>query len=225
MMTENVVRFIDYIIVFFAGVGLSFTPCVFPLIPITISAITPRAQGSKSKGLLLSLIYVSGIATTYAILGLIAGLTGTLFGKISTHPISYVVVGIACIIFGLSMFDVVRLPLPRITTKGSSARTGFFSLFIFGMVAGLVVGPCTAPVLGSLLLYVGTRQNLFVASTLLLTFGYGVGFVLMLAGAFSGLLQGLPKAGRWMVWVKRFCGGALILFGISFLIKAGRLLI
>ncbi|MFC1703249.1 cytochrome c biogenesis protein CcdA [Candidatus Omnitrophota bacterium] len=224
-MDPYVVKVIDYFSVFGAGVIVSFTPCIYPLIPITLSVIAPKAEGSRSRGLYLSLVYVSGIAVTYSILGLIAGLTGTLFGKISSHPVSYAVIGVACIVFGLSMAEVIRLPVRQISLQRKTPKGDFISLFIFGLISGLAIGPCVFPIVSSLLLYVASKQNLILATSLLFTFAFGMGFTLVLTGTFSSLLVSLPKPGRWMLWVKRIGGLVLVGIGIYFLIKTGRMLL
>ena len=214
------VKIIDYFLVFGAGLMVSFTPCIYPLIPITLSTIVPKAEGSRLKAFYLSLVYVLGIAITYSVLGLIAGLTGTLFGNISTHPLSYLAIGISCILLGLSMLEILRIPIRPILNIKIFPKQGFVSTFLFGLVSGLVIGPCTFPVLSSLLIYVSDKKNIFLGATLLFTFAYGLGFVLILVGTFSGLLASLPKPGRWMVWIKRLCGASLVLIGIYFILKS-----
>lgn len=105
---------LDYFIAFLGGVLVNFTPCVYPLIPVTVGYIGVRASGSKRKGFILSLIYVTGVAFTYSILGLLASFTGTLFGKVTTHPITYLFAGGVIILFGFSLLDLFILPLPNI---------------------------------------------------------------------------------------------------------------
>ncbi len=94
----------DYLYVFLGGIALSFTPCVYPLLPVTAGYIGITAGGSKLKGLFFSLIYVTGLAIIYSALGIIAVLTGNMFGGISSHPLTFAVVGVVFIVFGLFMF-------------------------------------------------------------------------------------------------------------------------
>ena len=103
----------DYLFAFLGGLFFSFTPCVYPLIPISIGYIGIRAGQSKLAGLLLSLAYVTGIALTYSMLGLVASLTGTIFGRVSAHPAIHLVIGIIIILFGLSMLDLFAVTLPN----------------------------------------------------------------------------------------------------------------
>ena len=215
-----------FAVVFAAGVLVSFTPCVYPVIPLTLGYIGARSVGSKWKGFLLSLVYVLGIAITYAILGAIASLTGKLFGTIGSSPISYFIIANVCLLLALSMLGVIRIPqLSLGEPKTSEGKGNIIGAFGVGLLAGIIVGPCTAPVLAAVLLYVGSQQNVVYGFSLLFVFGYGVGFLLILLGTFTGLLASIPKSGVWLKRVEHFFGWALILVAQYFLVKAGILLI
>lgn len=217
---------LGFIAVFLAGIAVSFTPCVYPVIPLTLGFIGARSAGGKWKGFLLSLIYVLGMATTYAILGALASLSGKLFGQVGSSPVSYFIIANVCLILGLSMLDVFQIP--QISFIGShlpQKKGGYFEAYVVGLFSGLIVGPCTAPVLAAILVYVGTKQNFLYGLSLLFVFGYGVGFLLILLGTFTGLLASIPKAGVWLERVKRLFGWFLILAAEYFLIKMGGLLI
>ena len=206
---------------------VSFSPCVYPLVPMTLSFIDAEAEAgaSRLRGLFLSLIYVLGLAVTYSLLGIIASLTGRLFGQISTHPVSLLIVGNACIIAGLSFLDVFHIHFTKIALQNKvKKRGGYVAAFFFGLTSGLVVGPCTAPALGTALVYVASRQNVFYGASILFVFAYGVGFLLILVGTFSSFLLSLPKPGNWLLRMKKICGYFLIATGEYFLIKAGRLM-
>ena len=215
---------LDFLIAFGAGVLISFTPCVYPLIPITIGYVGATARGSRLKGFFISLIYSLGIATTYCILGGIASLTGSVFGQIAGTPWPYLVVGNVCVLLGLVVLDVFTIPVFNLSPVKVKPK-GFISTFIFGMVAGLVVGPCTAPALASILIYVGTKQNVIYGMIVLFCFAYGVCATLILAGTFSGILANLPKSGNWLNIVKKAYGLILIGMGEYFFIQAGRYLL
>ena len=212
---------LDLLIAFAAGVLVSFTPCVYPLVPITVGYIGGSARGSRLKGFILSVIYALGIATTYSILGAVASLTGKVFGQIAGSPWPYFIVANACIFFGLVLLDVFRIPLPTFSVKRIEPK-GIISVFLFGMISGLVVGPCTAPALATILVYVGTKQNLVYGMSLLFCFAYGLCTVLILAGTFSSMLVNLPKSGMWIERAKKLCGLVLIGIGEYFLIQSGR---
>lgn len=218
---------IAYVAVFLGGVLVSFTPCIYPVIPITISYIGATSAGSKGRAFLLSLFYVWGLALTYSILGAFAALTGRLFGQISTNPLVYFLVGNVCLLLGLSMLGIFELPIPGFlkTQKTFSKGKGIISSFFVGMASGLVVGPCTAPPLAVILAYVATKQNLIFGMTLLFVFAFGMGLLLIILGTFTGLLTSLPKAGAWLNRMKKIFGWILIIMAEYFLITMGKLLI
>jgi len=216
---------ISYLTAFLAGIAVSFSPCVYPLVPVTLSFIGVKAGLSRIKGLSLSLVYVLGLAITYSILGLFTSLTGRLFGEVSRHPISSLIIGNACIIAGLSFLDVININFTGIRLQNKIKRTGgYFSCFLLGLASGLVVGPCTAPVLGTILLIVAKRQNILYAVSLLFVFAYGMGFLLILAGVFGSLFLSFSKSKNWLNRIKKFSGFVLIGIGEYFIIQAGRLM-
>ena len=200
---------LDFFKAFLGGVGISLTPCIYPLIPITAGYIGANAAGSRLKGFFLSLVYVTGVAVTYSILGLLASLTGTFFGRISTNPITYMIVGVIIILFGISMLGLFHIHLPRIIKVHNHEKGNYFSAFFLGLSSGLVASPCLTPVLGSILIYLTTKKNLIYGVTLLFSFAYGMGLVLILAGTFSAILVNFPKTGKWMAYIK--IAGAIIL--------------
>lgn len=209
---------LDYFIAFFGGVLLSFTPCVYPLMPITASFIGARAAGSKLKGFTLSLVYVSGVAITYSILGLLASLMGKFFGSISSNPLTYIFVGVIVILFGISMLDIFTISLPNLFRLPILKKNNYFSTFLLGMSSGLIVSPCITPVLGAILVYLTTKRNLLYGTTLLFSFAYGMGLILVLIGTFSSILVNLPKSGRWMLYIKKLCALVLVGIGMYFII-------
>lgn len=212
-----------FIIVFISGVIVSFTPCVYPLLPVTVGLIGARAGGSKSKGFFLSLVYVSGIALVYSILGAIASITGRVFGSLTNKPIVYFGVGNIFLLLGLSMLGVFNIPLPKMLWRPNLKTSGIAQAFLLGLVSGLIVGPCTAPVLGALLVFVGTKQNVLYGMSLLFVFAYGMGTLLILVGTFTSFLTTIPKSGEWMERIKKVCGWVLILAAEYFFIKMGGL--
>ncbi len=213
-------------IVFLAGVLTSFTPCVYPMIPVTVTYIGGASAGTRGRAFRRSLVYVLGITLIYSALGAFAALTRRFFGGISTNPWIYFIVANLIILFGLNMLDVIPLRMPAFLTRGRVASgTGYTGAFLMGIASGFVAAPCTAPVLGTLLIYVASQQNVIYGSSLLFTFAFGLGFLLLLLGTFTGLMVNLPKAGPWMVWVKKGFGFAMLLMGEYFLVKMGRFLL
>jgi cytochrome c-type biogenesis protein len=210
---------LDYFIVFWAGVLVSFTPCVYPVMPLTAGFIAgANVSGRRRTGFVLSLIYVLGMAISYCALAVFAVATGKIFGQIQNTPLFYGTIGALLVLFGLVMLDVVRLPYIGLQFKQNRPKD-VGAVLLFGMTSGLIVGPCTAPVLATLLTYIASKQNLFYGISLLFVFSYGVGASLILVGTFSGLLTMLPKSGQWLQRIKQVSGGILIAAGLYFFYK------
>jgi len=219
-------NFLDYFIVFWAGVLVSFTPCVYPVMPLTASFIAGiNTQGTKLMGFMISLIYVFGLALTYCALAVFAALTGKMFGQIQNSPVIFIVVSNVLIFFSLVMFDVIPIPNFGLNIHNKIKTKNIWTVILFGMASGLVIGACTAPILGTLLLYISSKQNIFHGVSLMFVFSYGIGASLILVGTFSGILGNLPKSGVWLIRVKQFCGLILIVAAQYFLVKAGMLML
>lgn len=212
---------------FAAGVLTSFTPCVYPLIPVTIGIIGAKGATRRAHAFFLSLLYVIGLACVYAGLGIFAALSGHLFGTIGSSAWTYLVVGNLFILFALSMLEVLSLQIafPCAGRVGKGRSQGFLSAFFFGCVSALVAGPCTTPVLGALLTYVATRQNVVFGGLMLFVFALGMGFLLVLVGTFTGILAALPRSGAWMVTLKKVFGVLMLGIGEYFIFKAGQLML
>ena len=209
------------------GVLVGFTPCTYPLIPVTVGFIGALGSSSRLLGFLLSLFYVLGMAVTYSIMGAAAVLSGRIFGQMQTTPWTYFIMANLCIIMGLAMMDVfsVSLPVPQklIKLTGSRKKKGFFSSFLIGATSGVIIGPCTAPVLAVLLGFVAMRTNLALGVSLLFVFAFGMGTLLMIVGTFAGLIASLPRTGIWMTKINFIFGLILIGAGEYFLFTAGTL--
>jgi cytochrome c-type biogenesis protein len=224
-ITIKDISFLSYVIVFLGGIFTSLTPCVYPLIPVTIGYIGANSVRSRGRAFFLSLFYVLGIATVYSCLGAIAALGGSIFGQISTNPWTYLIVGNIFLFLGLSMMDVFVLQLPGFLIPKStpSVKKGLFGAYFIGISAGLVMGPCTAPILGAVLTYVASRQNIFLGISFLFTYALGIGFILLVVGTFTGMAVSLPKSGKWLNLLKKVFGIVLIICAQYFFIQAGRM--
>jgi thiol:disulfide interchange protein DsbD len=219
--------FLAYLAAFIGGVLVSFTPCMYPLIPITVSFIGSHSKGARCDGFFLSLFYVLGTSLTYTILGSIAGLTGGFFGAIQTNPWTNLIMANIFILMGLSMLDVFSLPLPRIFSSPmfTLRKKGYLGSLLLGIASGIIMSPCSAPVLAVLLTYVATKQNIIYGMSLLFVFAFGMGSLLIILGTFTGLLTSLPKSGPWMVAIQKLFGWIFIGIGEYFLIVAGKFMV
>lgn len=216
---------------FVGGVLTSLTPCVYPMIPITAAIVGGQSadeRASKLRPALLTLTYVAGLALVYSALGVFAGLTGTLFGSVSTNPWLYFAMANVLVLAGLSMLDVVPIRLPagimaRAANMGTAGR--FSGALLMGAMSGLVAAPCSAPVMAAVLTWVTVTHSATLGFVYLLTFSLGMCALLVVVGLSSGSLARLPRAGAWMVTVKRIF--ALVMLGAAeyYLIKMGQLLI
>lgn len=220
-----------YPVAFLAGLLISFTPCVYPIIPIQLgfiggqTATAPTGRGRASwRGFTLSVLFVVGMAIVYAALGAFASLTGTLFGIWAASPWTYLVVANVILLLALSMLDVIQIPTPQFLANWNPDRKGkgYMSALLIGASSGLVVGPCTAPALGAALAYVGAQGNIFFGTSVLFVFAIGMGALMVVLGTFSGTLSALPSSGVWMVKLKKGFGFAMILIAQYLLIQAGQ---
>lgn len=211
--------------VYLGGILISFTPCVYPVAPITIAFIGAHSSGSRWNGFGLSLIYVLGMAVTYTLLGGLAALSGKLFGQIQTNPWTHFLLANICILMGLSQLGALSLPwqTPRCFAKlqRREKTTGAWGSFLVGVMSGLVVGPCTAPVLAMLLSCVASRQNMIWGMSLLFVFSLGMGTLLIFMGTCAGLLSSLPRSGPWLARISHLAGWILLAMGEYLLINAG----
>ena len=210
-------------VVFAAGVLTSFTPCVYPMIPVTVTFIGGAAGGNRWRAFSLSSVYVLGLASVYSILGVVTALLGKQFGNFTRSPWIYAAVGVVVAVFGVTLLDWVSIPVPgflgKVQSKGVR-KGGYLGAALMGMAAGFVAAPCTAPVLGLLLVYVANTRDVIWGGSLLLVFALGLGFLLLILGIFSGLLANMPKAGAWMDRIKKVFGVGMLFIAVWFFYQA-----
>ena len=205
------------VLIFFFGFLTSLTPCVYPLIPITLAVLGTKEDRSKLTSFLISISYVVGIGITYALLGVIAAQTGQLFGSLISHPLVIISMSLIFFIMALSLLGLFELQLPgpirnRLSTV--STEKGFIGAFVSGLLAGIIASPCVGPVLVGVLAYIAQAQNSILGFTLLFTFAMGFGLLFIVLGTFSQFANKIPRSGAWMNTVKFIL--ALILFAMSF---------
>ncbi len=201
---------LQLVIVFLAGLALNLTPCVYPLIPITIGFFTAQDRGTRSRTWLLATVYVLGMSVTYSALGVLAALSGRLFG--SALQSVWVVGLIVAVLLALaaSMFGLWELRVPSWAMRVSGGRSGAWGALLMGLVVGLVAAPCIGPFVLGLLTYVGQRQDVLLGLTLFFVLSLGLGLPYLLLGVFTGALERLPNSGAWMVGVRQLFGVLLV---------------
>lgn len=205
--------------IFLIGLALNLTPCIYPMLSITVSLFgTRKGEESRiSRSFFMASIYVLGIVTMYSVLGVAAAYTGALFGSWLQSP--WVLGGIGLLIFGLalSMFGLYELQPPAsLMQKLSGAQrktTGIAGHFVSGLVVGVFAAPCIGPPVIALLAFVGAQGDPLFGFLVFFVMALGLGFPYLILGTFSGLLNNLPQSGTWMVWVKKLFG--VILTGVA----------
>ena len=199
------------------GFQTSLTPCVYPMIPITLGIFGARGKNvSRGKALALATAYVVGMGITYATLGVIIAMVGGQFGTLLSNPFVIVPIVLMFCMLAASMFGAFELNLPaawqaKLSSVGGS---GFRGAFMMGMVGGLIAAPCTGPFLLGLLTFVATTRSVVGGGSLLFVYALGMGVLFWVLAAFA---MSLPKSGRWMDWVKSAGGILLLIGGIYFL--------
>jgi len=206
-------------VAFITGLLLSFSPCTYPMVPITVSIFAGQRR-SVGRGFVLSLFYVGTMALMYGVMGLIVSLVGGVFGAwLASTP---VVIGISVVfvIFALSMFGLYELQVPSaLRNKMGTAKTGggIGGAIVLGVIAALVVSPCVGPFVAGILLYVATSGSPVIGFLMLFVFALGLGTLYVIIGTSSSAINALPNSGAWMETVKKFFGFVLLLMALYFL--------
>jgi uncharacterized protein YyaL (SSP411 family)/cytochrome c biogenesis protein CcdA len=204
--------------VFLGGLALTLTPCVYPMIPITLGFFSQQAAGTSwGRRVALPAVYVLGMAITYSVLGVVAGLTGGLFGAALQSPI---IVGVLIVLFvamALWMFGVYELRLPGALTRLGAGRAGMLGAFVMGLTLGLVAAPCIGPFIVTLLAFVGASGSPVLGFWLFFVLALGMGLPFLLLGIFSGMLSSLPRSGVWLIYAKKVMGVVLLAVALYFM--------
>ena len=203
------------VLVFFGGLITSISPCILSMIPLLVGYIGGYGEGSRSRGFILSLSFVSGLALTFAILGFIAAYFGRVFGQVGAFW--YYILAAVAIIMGLQLLGVLTFNLPGLK-KIPVKKAGPGSALIMGMLFGLVASPCATPVLAVIITYAALQAEPFYGSGLLFIYGLGHGIPLLAAGTFTGMARNLPKINRYTHYLSYLSGIVLILLGLVLLI-------
>ncbi|MBM4170871.1 MAG: protein-disulfide reductase DsbD [Ignavibacteria bacterium] len=208
---------LSLLIIFLGGLALNLTPCVYPLIPITIGYFGGQSEGKTSRLFLLGILYVLGMALTYSVVGVVTALSGSVFGSLLQNP--FVIVGIAFlfVLLSLSQFGVYEFKLPdSLVAKAGGAKAGTFGAFFMGLTMGIVAAPCIGPFVIGLVTYVAAKGDPFNGFLMFFVLALGLGLPYLVLALFSGKIKKLPRAGDWMEGVKHIFGFLLLGMAIYF---------
>jgi thiol:disulfide interchange protein DsbD len=216
-MLERHGIFLVLLSIFVGGLALNLTPCVYPVIPLTLGYFGNQAVGSKGRRFGLAGLYVLGMATMYSVLGVAAALSGRLFGSILQNPWVLAAIAAALVAMALSMFGVWEIRMPTALMNRAGARAGAAGAFGMGLFVGIVAAPCVGGFIVGLLAFVAARQDLFLGFLFFFTLSIGLGLPYLFLAAYSGRLARLPRAGEWMDGVKKVFGWVLLAMAAYFL--------
>ncbi len=206
---------------FLAGILVSFSPCSYPLIVVTLGVIGTTSLESRLKSFLISLLYVSGIIFVYVIFGLVASFAGILLERLYLNPFTYLLLTAFFLVFGLAQLDLIKLKIPyfhKVTPLNKEKNK--LSIFFFGVVSGLAIIPCNFPVLGAIFSLLSLKQDVFFGFFSLFLFSLGYGIIFLVLGVSTALIRKLPKYNIWFRVIRKVLGVFLILIGLFFLAKA-----
>jgi len=211
-----------YLTLFLIGLALNLTPCVYPMIGVTVSIFGARRAAPPLQVFGSALLYVLGMASMYSALGLIAAFTGGLFGGFLQSPIVLIGIGVLLIALSLSMFGLYEFNMPPalLSRLGGVGPTGAIGIFASGLVVGVFAAPCIGPPIVALLGVVAARGDPWFGLRAFFTLAMGLGFPYLLLGTFSNLISALPRSGEWMVWVKKVFGVILAAVGLNYALLA-----
>jgi thiol:disulfide interchange protein DsbD len=197
--------------VFVGGMALNLTPCIYPLIPITVSFFGSKSGHAQGPLLLHGLLYVAGLAITNSTLGVVVALTGGLMGSLLQNPLVLILVAAVLVFFAASLFGLWELRLPTALTRVSSQYfAGYFGSLFMGLTLGVVAAPCIGPFVLGLLTWVASTGSAWLGFLVFFTLSLGLGLPLFVLAMFSGSLEKLPRSGEWMLWVRKLMGWVLV---------------
>jgi thiol:disulfide interchange protein DsbD len=207
--------------IFFGGMALNLTPCVYPLIPITVSYFGGQAaKGAQGRSSIVvhGLSYLIGLAFTNSLLGVVAALTGGLMGAMLQSPVVLMMVAAVLLLFASSLFGFWELRLPSgLTRAASKSYTGYFGTLFMGLTLGVVAAPCIGPFVLGLLTWVAGTGSPWLGFVVFFTLSLGLGLPLFCLAVFSGQIERLPQSGGWMLWVRKLMGWVLVGMAVHFL--------
>jgi len=210
--------FIAFLLVFIGGMALNLTPCVYPIIPITVSYFGGQASGSKANTIVLAILYLLGMAAMYSALGVVAALTGSILGSALQNPLVTAFIALVMLALAASMFGFYEIRVPaRLSGVAGTAKQGHLGAFLMGLTVGIVAAPCIGPFVLGLLTFVGERGDPVLGFALFFTLSVGLGMPYVFLAVASGNISKLPRSGEWMEWVRKVFGVVLVAMAVYFL--------
>jgi len=220
-MPETTINYLGY---FFLGIGLNLTPCVYPMLTITLSLFRGSEGGSRLQAFGRTLCYVAGMVVMYTTLGVTAAMTGQFFGGLLQNIWVLLAIGIFMITLSFSLFGFYTFQLPSwLVPQQGASRRSLSGLFFSGVLVGVIAAPCMGPVVLALLAHSSQEKDIVASALSFLMLALGLGVPYLVLGTFTGLLKKLPRSGAWLIWFERALGVGLLTFGCFYLITAFRL--
>jgi thiol:disulfide interchange protein DsbD len=212
--------FVAFLSLFLIGLALNLTPCIYPMLGVTVSVFGARGAAAPGKAIGHAILYVLGIAIMYSTLGVVAAMTGGLFGGFLQSPIVLVLIGVLLTALALSMFGLYEFqpPAALLNRLGGAGAAGAVGIFLSGLVVGLFAAPCIGPPVVALLALVGAKGDPWFGFLTFFTLSLGLGAPYLVLATFSNLVQRLPRSGEWMVWVKKLFGVILLAVGAFYVL-------
>ena len=208
---------LSLLLVFLGGLALNLTPCVYPLIPITIGYFGGQSEGRTGRLFLLGLLYVLGMAFTYSVIGVATAMSGAVFGSLLQNPIVIIIIALIFVVLSLSMFGVYEFKLPdSLVIKAGGAKSGMFGAFLMGLTMGVVAAPCIGPFVIGLLTFVAAKADIFLGFLMFFFLALGLGAPYLVLAVFSGKIKKFPRAGFWMDGIKHIFGFLLLGMALYF---------
>lgn len=210
---------VGLILVFLGGLALNLTPCVYPLIPITIGYFGGQSEGKTSRLFMMGLLFVLGMAVTYSVVGVVTSLSGAVFGALLQNTIVIIIIVAIFIALSLSMFGLYEFKMPdSLVAKAGGAKGGFYGAFFMGLTMGIVAAPCIGPFVIGLVTYVAAKGDPYFGFLMFFVLALGLGLPYLFLAIFSGKIKSLPRAGEWMEAVKHVFGFILLGMALYFLL-------
>jgi thioredoxin:protein disulfide reductase len=219
-MTEMESEPLTFLGVFLMGLALNLTPCVYPMISVTIGLFRSQGEIRRFQAFMRAFVYVSGMVAMYSVLGFLAAFGGVFLGALLQNPFVLVCFAMLLVILAMSMFGVYtfRLPSGFIEKFVRIRGVGYMGLFLAGLFMGIFAAPCIGPPIIGLLTYVGVQENPILGFKVFFIMSLGLGMPYLVLGTFSNFIHRLPKAGVWLVWVEKIFGVVLIVLAAFYLI-------